>query len=157
MPDASLMPTIVGGLIAIGGTIIGVAGSTIVFLLQTRAERKKRREEKFLDLLAAVYEHDHWIDTLRRIYVVGIKGEITVSPFAKIQAISDVYFSQFEKAVDELGAAAQSYRMWMYEVAQHRPPKERLYEEHQKVAASYMAKQNALLAQLKTFSRRKFQ
>jgi hypothetical protein len=83
MPDPSLAPTIVGGLIAIGGTIVGIAGSTLIFLLQTRAEKKKRREEKFLDLVAAVYEHDHWLDTLRRTYVVELEGEIKVSPFAK--------------------------------------------------------------------------
>jgi hypothetical protein len=158
MPDPSLAPTIVGGLIAIGGTIVGIAGSTLIFLLQTRAEKKKRREEKFLDLVAAVYEHDHWLDTLRRTYVVELEGEIKVSPFAKIQAISDVYFPQFGKAVDELGAAAQEYRNWMYEVAQHMPEtKAELFAGHKIAVAPYMAKQNALLAELKTFSRRNFQ
>jgi hypothetical protein len=158
MPDASLMPTIVGGLIAIGGIVVGIAGSTLVFLLQTRAERKKRREEKFLDLVAAVYDHDHWLDTLRRIYVVEIEGEIKVSPFAKIQAISDVYFPQFEKAVDELGNAAREYRAWMYEVAQHKPEtKAELNAGHKIAVAPYTAKQNALLAELRNFSRREFQ
>jgi hypothetical protein len=44
-----------------------------------------------------------------------------VSSFAKIHAISDIYFPQFEKAVEVLATAALAYRMWMYEVAQHKP------------------------------------
>ena len=118
MPDGSLMPTIVGGLLAMGGAVIGATGSAIVFLFQSRAEKKKRREEKFQELVVAVYEHDHWIDNLRRFYVVDFQGEIKVSPFAKTHAISDIYFPQFEKVIVELGTAAKEYRTWMYEVAQ---------------------------------------
>jgi hypothetical protein len=161
MPDASnvsLMPIIVGGLLAIGGTVIGAAGSTLVFLLQSRSEKKKRRAEKFEELVAAVYEHDHWIDNLRRIYVSEFEGEIKVSPFAKIQAISDIYFPQFESAVEELATAAREYRGWMYEVAKHKQEnKEEVLAGHQKVVAPYMVKQNALLTELRIFARQEFQ
>ena len=73
------------------------------------------------ELVAAVYEHDHWMDTMRRIYVLKFEGEIKLSPFAKIHAISDIYFPQFEKAVEDLATAARAYRKWMYEVARHKP------------------------------------
>jgi hypothetical protein len=146
------------GLFTLGGAAIGALGANLVSLFQQRAERRKRREDKFLDLVAAVYEHDHWLDSLRRIYVVELESEIKVSPFAKIQAISDVYFPQFEKAVDELGNAAREYRAWMYEVAQHKPETNaELNAGHKIAVAPYTAKQNALLAELRTFSRRNFQ
>jgi hypothetical protein len=95
---------------------------------------------------------------MRGVQVLEFEGEITVSPFGKIQAISDVYFPQFGKAVEDLGTAALAYRMWMYEVAQHKPEtKEELYAGHKKIVAPYMEKQNALLAALRTFARRGFQ
>jgi hypothetical protein len=40
---------------------------------------------------------------MRGVQVLEFEGEITVSPFGKIQAISDVYFPQFGKAVEDLG------------------------------------------------------
>jgi hypothetical protein len=133
-------------------------GPPFLHHLQRRAEKKKKRAEKFEELVAAVYEHDHWIDNLRRIYVINFEGEIRVSPFAKIHAIADIYFPQFEKAIVELGTAAKEYRMWMYEVAQNKPEtKTELYAEHQKVVMPYMQKQDALLAELRTLARREFQ
>ena len=77
---------------------------------------------------------------LRRIYVVKLEGEIKVSPFAKIQAISDIYFPQFKGAVEELDTAAKALRAWMYEVAQHKPKDEaELIAGHSKVITPYMA------------------
>jgi hypothetical protein len=154
-PWATLVPVIVGGVI---GFASGFFGPWFLERRKETAEKKRKRAEKFEELVAAVYEHDHWIDTLRRIHVLQFEGEITVSPFAKIQAISDVYFPQFEKAVEDLATAALAYRMWMYEVAQHKPEtKEELYAGHKKIVEPYMQKQKALLAVLKTFARQEFQ
>jgi hypothetical protein len=144
------------------GVIVGAAISPIInswlAAKKEAADKKRKREEKFEELVAAVYEHDHWMDTVRRIYVLKFESEIKVSPFAKIHAISDIYFPQFEKAVEELAAAAKEYRKWMYEVAQHKPENnEELHAGHQKVATPYMQKQDALLAELRTFARREFQ
>jgi hypothetical protein len=126
--------------------------------LQTADTKKRKRAEKFEELVAAVYEHDHWMDNLRRTYVVGFEGEIKVSPFAKMHAIADVYFPQFEKAIVELGTTAKEYRRWMYEVAQHKPEtKTELFAGHQKVVTPYMQKQEVLLAELRAFARREFQ
>jgi hypothetical protein len=162
MPDPAttsmlntLVPVIVGGVIGLAG---GLVGPPFLHHLQQKAEKKRKRAEKFEELVAAVYEHDHWMDTIRQIRVVELEGEMTVSPFAKIHAISDVYFPQFQRAVEDLATAARAYRMWMYEVAQHKPEtKEELYAGHQKVVTPYMEKQNALLAELKRFAQREFQ
>jgi hypothetical protein len=43
MADASLWPTIVGGLIAVGDTIAGVIGTALRDVVQQRNEKKKRR------------------------------------------------------------------------------------------------------------------
>jgi hypothetical protein len=112
------------------GVVVGAAISTgATYLLAVRKEadeRKRKRAEKFEELVSAVYEYDHWTDTVRVIRVVGSEGEITVSPFAKIHAISDTYFPDFEKAVEELRIAGHTYGMWMLEVAQNKPQKDAL-------------------------------
>ena len=148
-------------IIGLVGVIVGAAISPVTnYLLAARKEatdKKRKRAEKFEELVAAVYEHDHWMDNIRRIRVLEFEGEFTVSPFAKIHAISDIYFPQFEKAVEDLATAALAYRMWMYEVAQHKPEnKEELLSGHQKVVTPYMEKQRELLAELRTFARQEF-
>jgi hypothetical protein len=51
-----LLPAIVGGLIAIAG---GLVGPPFLHHLQQKAERKRKRAEKFEELIAALYEHHH--------------------------------------------------------------------------------------------------
>jgi hypothetical protein len=133
---ADLLSVIVGGLLGGGGTLVV---STYLHRLQTADTKKRKRANKFEELVAAVYEHDHWIDNLRRFYVVDFQGEIKVSPFAKIHAISDIYFPQFEKAIVEPATNTE------------------LFAGHQKVVTPYMQKQDALLAELRAFARREFQ
>jgi hypothetical protein len=48
-----------------GGTMVGVIGATIRDAAQQRNEKTKRRADKFEELVAAIYEYDHWLDTLR--------------------------------------------------------------------------------------------
>jgi hypothetical protein len=96
MADTSLWPVVVGGLLGVGGTLVGVIGTTFREAAQQRHEKAKRRADKFEELVAAVYEFDHWLDIMRHRDAFGA-GEApeTVSPFAKVQSISAVYFPQF--------------------------------------------------------------
>ena len=65
MADSSLAPVIVGGLLALGGVALTGGVSVGVRFLQSREEKRKRRAEKFEELVAALYEFDHWLDKLR--------------------------------------------------------------------------------------------
>jgi len=150
----ALLPVVVGGLI---GIIAASVGPYLMQRAKDAADKKRKRAEKFEELVGAVYEYDHWIDTTRGIRVVGFEGAITVSPFAKIHAISDIYFPQFERAVEELRTAGHAYVMWMLEAAQNRPQKDTLdasLAEHETVVRPYMEKRNALLTELRSFARR---
>lgn len=113
MADGSLWPVVAGGLLGVGGTVVGMIGTTIRDAAQQRHEKARRRADKFEELVAAVYEFDHWLDGIRLRDAIGIdNGEPQrVSPFAKVQAISSVYFPQFNDAVAELDAAATKYRL----------------------------------------------
>jgi hypothetical protein len=113
----------VGGAIGMLGTVLGSVVTP--YFLQRRkdvADKKRKRDEKFEELVRAVYEHDHWIDTKRRIQAAGYEGEISVSPFAKIHAVSFIYFPEFERAVEELRTASDKYGTWMLEAQAKRGP-----------------------------------
>lgn len=95
-----------------GGTVAAAIVSTIRDEVQKRRDARKRRADKFEELVAAVYEFDHWLSGVRSRDAFG-QGEAphTVTPFAKVQSISAVYFPQFDEAVRELDAAATSLRL----------------------------------------------
>src|ERR1700680_1778044 len=85
-----LLPVIVGGAI---GIVAGLIGPYFIQRAKDAAERKRKRAEKFEELVAAVVEHGHWLDALRNIRGLGVGSElgfateITLSPMAKIHAI----------------------------------------------------------------------
>jgi hypothetical protein len=160
MAETSLLPIIVGGLLGIGG--IGVTGgiTLIVNQQQSSREKKKRRSDKFEELVAAVYEFDHWIDNHRRKVAYGQEWTETVSPFAKVQSISSVYFPQYDRQIIELKAAASGYRSWMSGYGGKRlagtlDPLES--DGFGEAYRPYLEKLNTLLDALKEFAREEFQ
>jgi hypothetical protein len=88
-----LLPVVVGGLIGIFGSFVGP------FFLQRAkdaTEKRRKRAEKFEELIAAVFEYIDWINTTRNFQAFGTGSEPASSPMAKIRAISDTYFPEFE-------------------------------------------------------------
>jgi hypothetical protein len=123
-------------------------------------EKKKRRADKFEELVAALYEFDHWINNQRRQRAYGEALPDTISPFAKLQSISSVYFPQFDKQIGELSTATSGYRVWMGEFAKKRiegrvNPKEE--DGFSEAYGEYLDKLNKLLDALKEFARKEFQ
>src|SRR5262249_4878193 len=94
-----LLPVIVGGLIAI---VAGLIGPPYLHHLQQKAERKRRRAEKFEELIATLYEHAHWLKEMAKVQAFGAEGRNVLSPMAKVQAISSVYFQEFEEQIRQL-------------------------------------------------------
>jgi hypothetical protein len=110
MADTSLLPVIVGGALALAGTL-ATAGVTIVRdAVQQRREMQKRRADKFEELVATVYEFDCWM--ARVVFHPTSKDVLqTVSPFSKVQSIASVYFPRFIGLVHALDRAADNVRM----------------------------------------------
>jgi hypothetical protein len=160
MADTSLWPVVVGGLLGVGGTMVGVIGTTIRDVAQQRHEKAKRRADKFEELVAAVYEFDHWLSSMRERDAFGVSPDIpvTVSPFAKVQSISSVYFQQFSELVRELEIASDQYRIWMYQAEGRRVSKNAQYADgFSEAYGPYVQKREALLDALKKFAREEFQ
>src|SRR5258707_14095689 len=95
--DTSLWPIVLTGVFtlvgSLGGIGVGLVGAARRDAALERREARKRRADKFEELVAAVYEFDHWLSSLRERDAFGM-GDTrnTVSPFAKVQSISSVYF-----------------------------------------------------------------
>jgi hypothetical protein len=86
MPDSvaiiqTLVTVVIGGAIALAGTWLG---PWITERHKEGTERKKRLADKFEEMVGAIYQFDHWLDTERNKALGGATGETAVSPFANI-------------------------------------------------------------------------
>jgi hypothetical protein len=118
MADSSLVPVIVGGLIAMGGVLISGGITLAVNLMQSHNERKKRRAEKFEELVTALFDYEHWLDVVRDMYLYSSASETVptrpATPFSKLHAIGAVHFPDFEKKIQELNVAGIAYVTWIF-------------------------------------------
>jgi hypothetical protein len=159
MAADTLWPVVVGGLLTLGGTVAGVIGTAIRDMTQQRHEKTKRRADKFEELVAAVYEFEHWLDGVKDKNAYGKDVPETVSPFAKVQSIAAVYFPQFSEMVGELDKASTLYRGWIHGAAQKRVRNDldHMNDGFVEAYTPLCEKQEALLRALQQFAREHFQ
>jgi hypothetical protein len=163
--DTSLWPIVASGLLtglfALGGIGVGLVGAARRDVAQERREARKRREVRFEELVAAVYEFDHWLETMRQRDAFGDAdaAKETASPFAKVQSISAVYFPQFSELIGELDRASDQYRLWIYKAVLKRVAKNlaQLADGFDEASLPYVRKREALLDALKKFAHEHFQ
>jgi hypothetical protein len=153
---ATLVTVFAGGLLTLAG---GWLGPSLLERRREGAEKKKRRADKFENLVVAVYEFDHWLDRLKQIDAFGAELSSEPSPFARLQAISAVYFPQFADAVSELDVAATRYRAWMTDAGVKRLNNRvaTMIEGHLEAYKPYQVKRDALLKSLTEFAAREFE
>jgi hypothetical protein len=153
---SSLAPVVVGGLIGLAGGWLGP------WLLEGRkqaAEKKKKRAEKFEELVAAVVEHSQWIGALRFFAISGQGSLPTLSPITKIEAIVSTYFPEFEGLLRQFDTVSNNYEKWILSTGQKRVRDEPGYENltgHDDVVTKYADKRAEFLVELKRFARREF-
>lgn len=117
MDWSTLGPVIVGGAIGIIGTLVG---PTLTTWLNDETAKKKQRVEKFAELIAIIYEHEHWLDMYRGVTVWGTEMTLGPSPLPRAIAIAAIHFPQFNARLDELSSETSKYQYWMLEAAQRR-------------------------------------
>ncbi|GBF27265.1 hypothetical protein MnTg02_02315 [bacterium MnTg02] len=151
---AEMLSVVVGGLLAVGG------GGTMQWYLnkiQRENEDKRQRAIKFEELVSAIYEYDHWLMTYRNIHTFGSDDTETPTPFAKIQAITLIYFPEHLEKVKELQNIANDYIVWIHNAAVKRLAKDNSIQEGFKdVYQTYAAAHHELLKDLSEFSKRVF-
>jgi hypothetical protein len=162
MPDGSLgivqtlVPVVIGGAIALAGTWLG---PWITERHKERTERKKKLADKFEEMVGAIYQFDHWLDTERTKALGGTAGETTVSPFAKIQSIAAVYFPRFDPLIQELDKKTAGYRTWIETTNFTRMSgkMEKMPDGFLDVLNPYLTARDKLMDELKKFAHAHFQ
>jgi hypothetical protein len=162
MADTSLWPILLTGLFTLGGSLggigVGLVGTARRDAAQERREARKRRAEKFEELVAAVYEFDYWLEGVRDREAFGRYGiPVAASPFAKLEAISAVYYPQFQRLIADVWVAADRYQNWIRRVADERKDGRQGTKDFLEVLDPYMAARGALLDAIKNFPREEFQ
>lgn len=165
MADIGTATSVWNGLLLVGvggaiGILSGVIGPYFIQRRKDVADRKRKRAEKFEELVAAVVEHYHWMATMRFFFVSGQGSQPTLSPITKIEAIVSTYFPQFEMLVRQLDSASNEYEIWILSTGQKRIGNEPGYEKltgHDEVLTKYTDKRMDFLVELKRFARREFQ
>jgi hypothetical protein len=136
-----------------------VIGPYFIQHAKDAADRKKKRAEKFEELVAAVVEHYHWMASMFFFFVSGQGSQPTLSPITKIEAIVSTYFPQFEMLVRQLDSASNSYEAWILSTGQKRIRNEPGYEKlagHDEVVTKYTDKRMDFIVELKRYARRRF-
>ncbi len=153
---ATLLPVVVGGAIALAGSWLG---PWLIEARKENSELRKLRAEKFEELVKAIYEFDHWMDRERDRALGGDAPEPTVSPFAKVQAISAVYFPNFAHLVTDLEQCTNKYVAWITaaNLARVSGTLMQLPDGLSEVLNPYVATRDKLIAELSSFAHRNFQ
>ena len=138
-PDGwSVVLALASGVLAFIG---GVAGSWFTQRWQTKADKEKRREEKFEALMGALYDHRDWLKALGNSRAFDSAPPVGSSPMARVRAIAAVYFKSFQQALIKLDVAADHYELWTFPAGQERKNKGKLelvtLEAGQKAYAPY--------------------
>jgi hypothetical protein len=155
MADGSLAPVIVGGLLAMGGGAVTGGITLIVNAIQSSKDKEKRRAEKFEELVTAVYEFEAWLNDRENMMAWGEKVEIGVSPLAKLESISAVYFPTFMKKIEALALVSKNYQAWMAEAGFKRTSGKTAQEVNEgliDVYNPYLVRRDELLEELKKYA-----
>jgi hypothetical protein len=143
--DKSLWPVIVGGALALVGSFGGVI---IANVFQGRREKEKRQ---------AIYEFESWLIERRdSSYDRDSKPGEIISPLAKIDAITAIYFPRFMPMVRDLGQASFHFEGWIahnrMNVLQGTPS----LDGHNEAYGTFLAKRSVLLEALRKFADEEF-
>lgn len=146
-----VIPVLLGGVLTLGSVYLSP-------WLHDRAEKKQRRSQKFEELVAALYEHQHWLNTLKNVTAFGEKETLGVSPISKVRAIAVVYFPSLNDAILKLNNAAGHYQLSIYQAAQRRLAGDisTMTEPMLSAYGPYIDEFNKLMVNLDDFAEREF-
>jgi hypothetical protein len=155
MPDmTTLWPVIVGGVIGLVG---GFGSATLVHLLQAKQAKKRRREEKFQDLIVAILETQTWLDSVRNSKFWGKEEPTGLPPISKAYAIATIYFPHLVTKINELNDATQEHVKWIAQAAMKKLENPTGFAND--LPATYrpwIAKMNETIGELNRTARREF-
>jgi hypothetical protein len=155
MTDGSPLWTLVS--VVVGGALT-MAGGWLVEWRKQAAEKKRQRVQKFEDLIAAVYEFDHWMISTKDVRAFGANIVLGPSPLAKVHAIAAAHFPQFNESISQLNAPISMYLLWMAKAGEKRLSGDlaNINAGYQEAYVPYREKLYELLNALTAFAEREF-
>lgn len=158
MADTSIWPIVIGGALAIAGGAVTSGLALLSKHIESSSERKKRRADKFEQLVTAIYEFDHWLTSMRNIEAYGNAGEVGMSPMAKIEALAAVHFPTFNRPIGNLSDGATVYTAWMVGAKRKRllNQLDTMNEGLDEAYSLYLGAMNKLLSALRAFAEQEF-
>jgi hypothetical protein len=153
---ATLVPVVIGGAIALAGTWLGP-------WISERHKEGKRKGKRVHSSSRSWWRPstiDHWLDKERDANLGGDYVAQGVSPFAKLEAISAVYFAQFDRLIRELDFAADRCVIWMIDKRVKRITGalgDNPLDDFPVVIEPYNETRNKLLKALREFAHKEFQ
>jgi hypothetical protein len=157
--DSTVLTAIVGFVGVVLGVVATLAGPWFIEERKEKSELKKRRAEKVEELVAMLYEHQHWLTTnVRNARLFGEDHPEVISPLAKAEAIATVHFPRFLPKLAELSEATNAFEMWTLERAQARLQKGEISSAGQnEVYTPYLAKLKEVLKDIQDYAKSEFQ
>ncbi len=161
MADSSLMPALIG----LFGTVIGFAGAFVGPWLsegrKLQVEKNRKRAEKLEELVITIYDHREWMNDVA---VNCTEASHPNSPFAKIEAIKQVYFSQFDILVRKLAVTSNAYYSLikrhgavLQQLNPSDPAHARIIDEVTQAKESYYKCLGLILEEINRYAQREFQ
>ena len=145
----AVVPVVVGGLLALFGVFLAPA-------LQIKADTKKKREEKFEEMVLALYEDGQWLEAMRNHRIFDTEPRPPgVSPITRAVAMATVNFPELVDKIETFRIASMAYEAWISSAARIRINKTgEISEGHEEMLREYYAGLNSLQGTLKKYAKK---
>ncbi len=102
----SLVPVMIGGLLAMGGAL---SGTLLTYYLNEKSKRNTLKRENLEKLLSAANRTEHWLDEYKNTKFGVYKKDIGPSPLSEVKYLSKLYVNELEEEVLNLSLVAANY------------------------------------------------
>jgi uncharacterized protein YggL (DUF469 family) len=106
----TLMPVIVGGVIAI---VSGVLGTIFSHLLKTSTDRRERRRAKLEEIVTLTFEVEQWFEKQKDYFWWAKQSAVGISPLDKCRPMIDLYFPELQEPMSKFWTSAVNMNQWI--------------------------------------------
>ena len=102
----SLVPVIIGGLLAIGGAL---SGTLLTYFLNEKSQHKALKRMNIEKLLDAANRTEHWLDEYKNTKLGQCEKDIGPSPISEVKYLNKLYVTELDSEVSRLSLVASQY------------------------------------------------
>ena len=102
----SLVPVMIGGLLAIGGAL---SGTLLTYFLNEKSKRKALKRDKLEKLLNATNRTQHWLDEYKNTKFGIYEKDIGSSPIYEVKYLAKLYVKELNPEVTRLSLVSAQY------------------------------------------------